>query len=70
MAIVFGLLFSATGVWLIVKWFGDFEVVFKGLIPLMLIGAGVAGILVGITNLTDAMKAKKEKASESKPEDK
>lgn len=70
LAVVLGLLFSAAGVLGIVRWWNDFLIAVRGLLPAIFLGGGLLAILAGVTSIMDDLRAKKEEASKSKNETK
>lgn len=50
-AVLVGLIFIAAGFWGLLRWFGDFMVMVRGLGPISILLGGLVGVLAGISSL-------------------
>lgn len=67
LAIVFGLVFMALGLWGLLSWWGDFLIILKGLFPVLFFFGGVIAVIAGATSIRDMRAARpvSEKAKET-----
>ncbi len=70
LAIVFGLLFVVGGIWMIAGWFDSFITVVKGLLPILIFGAGFIAVVAGISSILDAAKERKSASKTDSTESK
>lgn len=57
-----GLLFIATGLYGIVRWFPDFAIVLRGLIPMSLVLGGLVAVVAGFGAITGRKRSNAKKA--------
>ncbi len=66
-ALIGGIIVTAVGIWLWIKWPGQ-AIVIQGSLPIMLLCGGILAIIAGITSIKDSIEAKKlEKEAQQAP---
>jgi hypothetical protein len=54
-AIFVGMLFMALGIWGIVTWWGDFLVLLRGALPLLIAVGGLISVVAGVASIKDSL---------------
>ena len=60
LSVIIGALAAIAGLITFIRWFGDFSLVLRGSIPLILIFGGTIAVIAGLSELKDEAAAKKE----------
>ena len=60
MSVIIGAIVALLGLLGLKSWWGEFIMIIKGSIPIMLIFGGVIAVIAGLSELKDANAAKKE----------
>ena len=66
MSVVIGLAVVCVGLVTLIAWKGALAVVLKGIVPAVLIFAGVIAVIAGLSELRDEASAKKEESQKAK----
>ena len=66
--LIMGIIFVVLGAWGIIAWWGDFGVFLRGLIPILLVLGGLAGIGAGVQKTKHQAGHEDEGSDESDPD--
>jgi len=62
LSVIIGAVVALAGLLMLINWWGDFMLILKGSIPIMLIFGGVIAAIAGWSELKDEAASKKEAA--------